>query len=166
MIFFTGSHLPSTFTHRHIRRIVLSDDLRGFWKPDKQARALLKKRRGKRPKLKPKVKRVKGKSRHSKLCNMPSELFYWTREWRALRQKVLEAYGYRCMLCRSVDEIQVDHIQPRSKAPHLSLAFKNLQVLCKDCNSEKSNIHADDYRDKAVSEDLDIELMIESKKWL
>lgn len=146
------------------------DDLRGFWKPDKQTReAQEKRRRSKRSKrLKRKAKnrkgRVKGNSRRAKLCRMDSEFFYWTKEWRALRLKVLEAYGYRCMLCGSVDEIQVDHIHPRSKAPQLSLTFSNLQVLCKDCNFEKSNIHAEDYRDKAATEELDREAWIEATK--
>ena len=84
-----------------------------------------------------------------------------------MRWRVLESYGRRCMLCGAVDvEIHVDHIQPRSKAPYLSLTFENLQVLCKDCNFEKSDIHAEDYREKAASEDLDIELLAEARKWL
>ncbi|MCP5014286.1 MAG: HNH endonuclease [Ketobacter sp.] len=93
---------------------------------------------------------------------MSAEFFYWTREWRDLRKKVLSEYGYRCMLCGSVDEIQVDHIQPRSKAPQLSVTYSNLQVLCKGCNFEKSNIHAEDYRDKAATEELDRETYLKA----
>ncbi len=98
---------------------------------------------------------------------MSSEHFYWTKEWRILRWKVLQTYGYRCMLCGDVDvEIHVDHIQPRSKAPHLSMTFGNLQVLCKACNKEKSNLHTNDYREKAASEELDNELLAEARKRL
>ncbi len=146
--------------------ITLSNDLRGFWRPDKNTREILRKKRGKRKGKYGHRPKVKGKSKHAKLCNLSSEEFYWTKAWRCLRQRVLEEYGYRCMLCGSVDQIQVDHIQPRSKAPHLSLSFKNLQVLCKTCNKEKSNIHTDDYRGKAATEDLDIELLAELRKWL
>jgi len=149
------------------------DDLGGFWKPDKQTReALSKKRKVNRkhkhvkrknrrlyPKRYKQSKRVKGNSRRTKLCNMSSEHFYWTKEWRELRLLVLETYGYKCMLCNSIDSIQVDHIKPRSRAPHLSLTFENMQVLCKDCNQEKSNIHAEDYREEAVEENLDMELI-------
>ena len=97
---------------------------------------------------------------------MSSKHFYWTKEWRALRIRVLVEYGYRCMLCGSIDEIQVDHIKPRSKSPHLSMTFLNLQVLCKDCNFEKSNIHTEDYREKAATEVLDIKLVSESHNWI
>ena len=90
-----------------------------------------------------------------RLCAMPSKQFYRTKTWFKLRRRVLEEYGYRCMLCGSLDDIQVDHIRPRSREPHLSLEFSNLQVLCKDCNREKSNIHAEDYREEAAMIELD-----------
>ena len=48
-------------------------------------------------------------------------------------------------------EIHVDHIRPRSKFPKLELDFDNLQVLCKSCNKEKSNLHSTDYRPKPIT---------------
>ena len=42
--------------------------------------------------------------------------------------------------------LQVDHIKPRSKFPHLALEISNLQVLCRDCNLGKGNRDATDWR--------------------
>ena len=92
---------------------------------------------------------------HEWICQLPGSVFYSTKAWWSLRARVLMKYGYKCMLCNSIDEIQVDHIQPRSRAPELSLTFSNLQVLCRDCNRQKSNIHAEDYREERVAELLD-----------
>lgn len=81
--------------------------------------------------------------------------FYETREWLELRYKVLRHYGGYCRLCGirggQKDEggkravIQVDHIKPRSKYPHLALSFKNLQPACKACNLGKSNKYHDNW---------------------
>ena len=119
--------------------------------------------RRKKPRRKAiKVKKTKGW--RQRLCNMPGAKFYRTKTWFALRRRVIEEYGYKCMLCGSLDDIQVDHIQPRSRAPHLSLTFSNLQVLCKDCNRQKSNIHAEDYREESIAEDIDRETWLTMKE--
>ncbi len=74
--------------------------------------------------------------------------FYYSREWRELRYKVLIRHGRKCMVCNNTDkELHVDHIKPRSKFPKLELEFNNLQVLCADCNVGKSNIYEDDLRE-------------------
>lgn len=92
------------------------------------------------------------------LCYAPSEVFYESKPWKALRRKVLATYGYKCMKCCAVDtEIHVDHIVPRSKAPKLSLKFRNLQVLCRACNMEKRHYHSTDYREEAIARELDLE---------
>jgi hypothetical protein len=72
--------------------------------------------------------------------------FYASRPWKALRRKVLKHYGSACMKCGCTDEPSVDHIKPRSLFPALELEFSNMQVLCRPCNSAKSNLHETDYR--------------------
>jgi 5-methylcytosine-specific restriction endonuclease McrA len=72
--------------------------------------------------------------------------FYLSPEWCSLRTIALKLYGRRCMKCGSKELIHVDHIRPISKFPDLKLSLTNLQVLCKGCNEEKSNIHCTDYR--------------------
>jgi 5-methylcytosine-specific restriction endonuclease McrA len=94
---------------------------------------------------KKKKKRARSNLKHSGDC------FYKSKEWRKLRYQVLRKYSAECMCCgRSKKNnnvvIHVDHIKPRSKYPHLSLEFSNLQVLCEDCNLGKSNIDAADWR--------------------
>lgn len=76
--------------------------------------------------------------------------FFNSPKWNALRYRILRRYGFACMCCGATSRtgavIQVDHIKPRSKYPHLALNEDNLQVLCKPCNDGKSNIYLDDFR--------------------
>lgn len=139
-------------------------DLGWAWKPDshldRAATRWINRTKRKRKKDKKDRKRTK----HERLLYADGAIFYESRPWKALRIKVLVAYGRRCMKCSRVDgEMHVDHIKPRSRFPLLSLTFENLQVLCKDCNMEKSNLHATDYRDESVSRALD-EQLIESAR--
>ena len=55
-------------------------------------------------------------------------------EWKALRSEVFKKYPSICMRCGNKDNLEVDHIKPRSKYPEFELKFDNLQILCKDCN--------------------------------
>ncbi len=74
------------------------------------------------------------------------EIFVRSPEWRELRQQALDHYGAVCMCCGSVENIQVDHIKPKSKFPELALEFLNLQILCWKCNRKKNNTGEEDYR--------------------
>lgn len=88
------------------------------------------------------------------LCKSPKKPdveFYISDEWRKLRARVLEKYKCKCMMCgRSPRDhgivVHVDHIEPRSKRPDLQLDFKNLQLLCDDCNLGKGNRFNTDWR--------------------
>lgn len=75
--------------------------------------------------------------------------FYLTRAWRELRLEVLRNMR-NCQACgRGPAQgtiLHVDHIQPRYKAPHLSLVLDNLQVLCEDCNLGKGAWDDTDFR--------------------
>lgn len=53
----------------------------------------------------------------------------------ALRTKVFERNAYRCVHCATHVDLTVDHIKPESKGG--TLAFDNLQTLCRSCNSIK-----------------------------
>lgn len=53
----------------------------------------------------------------------------------AVRKKVFERDGYRCKLCDSHLDLQVDHIHPEKLGGTLDL--ENLQTLCRPCNSSK-----------------------------
>lgn len=91
-------------------------------------------------------KRIERKKREPRVSNNPN--FYKSLEWRVLRSKVISTYGRQCMLCETrFGEMHVDHIKPRSKYPRLELEFNNLQVLCKKCNLDKSNLHEIDFRE-------------------
>jgi HNH endonuclease len=77
------------------------------------------------------------------MTRSPDEDFYESREWLELRYRVLQKSNGHCSLCgcrgTPSNPLQVDHVKPRSKFPHLALAESNLQVLCKSCNRGKSN---------------------------
>lgn len=53
----------------------------------------------------------------------------------ALRKRVFERDAYRCVHCETHVDLSVDHIKPESKGG--TLAFDNLQTLCRPCNSTK-----------------------------
>ena len=109
--------------------------------------------------------RKRNKLARAKISRLDSNSFYTSKEWRALRVRVLEKYKCSCMMCVQSPKvhgivIHVDHIKPRSKRPDLSLDFNNLQLLCEACNMGKSNKYSTDYRpdDSGDSELLDIQL--------
>lgn len=73
--------------------------------------------------------------------------FYLTNRWLVLKAKVRNLYKCGCMKCGKTNcEIHIDHIFPRSTYPELQYNFNNLQILCKECNEEKSNFNTIDYR--------------------
>jgi 5-methylcytosine-specific restriction endonuclease McrA len=75
------------------------------------------------------------------------ESFYDTDAWIFLRRSVISLYGRECMRCHKTTQMaNVDHIKPRSKHKEIQLDAANMQVLCYDCNMDKSNIHDTDYR--------------------
>ena len=69
--------------------------------------------------------------------------FYSSPEWNLIRKQVIKAKGRVCSECgkpiTNSSDVTVDHIQPRSKYPSLALEKNNLCVLCRSCNSRKSD---------------------------
>jgi hypothetical protein len=71
---------------------------------------------------------------------------YKPSDLKKLRMQLVDTYGEICMKCKSTNQISVDHIKPYSLNKELSLELSNLQLLCKSCNSKKSNKNEIDYR--------------------
>ncbi len=76
---------------------------------------------------------------------MPGDIFYTSKEWVALRDKVRKkwrAAGKPCGLCGKPflkgERNVVDHIIERRKRPDLSLTESNLHVTHHACNSRKA----------------------------
>lgn len=71
--------------------------------------------------------------------------FYNSKEWRQLRQVVLERDNHECQECKSnglvtsqFDSIlEVDHIKELHLHPELATNLDNLRTLCKDCHNKK-----------------------------
>lgn len=83
------------------------------------------------------------------------EDFYLSDKWVIIKRFALNLFGERCMNCgmsqgfsKANNEIQVDHVLPRSKNEELSYDLDNIQILCKKCNHEKRNFTETDYRDE------------------
>jgi hypothetical protein len=53
----------------------------------------------------------------------------------ALRAKIFERDGWRCLRCGSAQDLEIDHIFPVALGG--DNAESNLQTLCKSCNSSK-----------------------------
>lgn len=60
--------------------------------------------------------------------------------WRYWKNQALIRDDYRCQICgfREVEIMEVDHIQQKSKAPHLRLILENLLTLCPICHRRKT----------------------------
>ena len=56
---------------------------------------------------------------------------------KSLKEQVLLKYKHQCVHCGATENLSIDHIKPVSKKGLNE--FKNLQVLCKSCNSRKGN---------------------------
>jgi hypothetical protein len=54
-----------------------------------------------------------------------------------LRRQVYERDGWKCRLCGSPDNLQVDHVVPHNRGGQTKL--ENLQTLCGGCNRSKSD---------------------------
>lgn len=83
--------------------------------------------------------------------------FYDTRSWKDVRELVFKVFGKQCLCCGATENIEVDHVVPRSIKPELALLVKNLQPLCKSCNMKKGT-RIIDYR--VVPEDLEENISI------
>lgn len=63
------------------------------------------------------------------------------RPWRRLRDRVLKEQPL-CQIrlpgCTGIST-EVDHIQPRSVAPHLTMVRSNLRGACYNCNRSRGN---------------------------
>jgi 5-methylcytosine-specific restriction endonuclease McrA len=92
--------------------------------------------------------------------------FYQSLEWLTLRHRVLRKSRGWCELCGHRGDgrnpLQVYHIKPKSKFPHLALVESNLQVLCKNCNRGKGNTDSTDWRPRIEASP---ELVEKIKKW-
>jgi 5-methylcytosine-specific restriction endonuclease McrA len=53
------------------------------------------------------------------------------------REKVMNKCGGKCMKCGATENLEIDHIKPRSKGG--SNKIENLQILCHDCNAKKGS---------------------------
>lgn len=53
----------------------------------------------------------------------------------ALRRQVFQRDGFKCQHCGSGDHLSADHILPESRGG--PTIFRNLQTLCRSCNSKK-----------------------------
>lgn len=109
---------------------------------------------GKLDKYKPKEKKTQVKIKTVKIKKSPPkksfkavENFYQSQRWIDTKKVVYSLYDFKCMKCGTKDkEMHVDHICPVSKHQTLKWSINNLQLLCKDCNIEKSNVNEIDYR--------------------
>lgn len=134
-----------------------------------ERKALIKKIKSRKPSLTKAQRKKKKKEAKLKLARSKfPEDFYNSRQWRKVRYQVLRKYSGECMCCgRSKKKhgivLHVDHIKPRSKHPHLALEFKNLQLLCEDCNLGKSNIDDTDWRPEEEDES-EIQIVLEANE--
>lgn len=86
----------------------------------------------------------------------PTNTFYLSREWQALRYQVIRHANGMCAACGATAQssgrpMHVDHIIPRSIDPSKALEFSNLQLLCEACNLGKSNTDSINWKQRGKS---------------
>lgn len=57
------------------------------------------------------------------------------RQYQKILNQLLKKYNFRCVDCGTSKNLTIDHVRPISKGG--TDKFKNLQILCKSCNSKK-----------------------------
>jgi 5-methylcytosine-specific restriction endonuclease McrA len=90
------------------------------------------------------------KAKRVKRQRPQKDKFLSSKAWVTLRYEAIKLYGNKCKCCGkgpdSGAELNVDHIKPRWKFPHLALDITNLQVLCSWCNWGKGGYDETDWR--------------------
>ena len=82
----------------------------------------------------------------------------------ALRKQVMRKYNYRCTVCWTKDELEVDHIVPYSKGGKTTL--ENAQILCRWCNTSKgTRSQAEWQRTDAFQKRLAWRKTFKNKNW-
>ena len=71
--------------------------------------------------------------------------FYLSPAWEEVKSRAYKIYGKKCMKCGATKGLSVDHIIPRNIEPQLELDLINCQILCINCNLNKTNT-IKDYR--------------------
>jgi len=70
--------------------------------------------------------------------------------YRRVRNHIFKLLGRVCVMCGSIENLEFDHIIPNGYARHDKSSERvwewiesydkgNLQILCKDCNRQKSD---------------------------
>jgi 5-methylcytosine-specific restriction endonuclease McrA len=62
------------------------------------------------------------------------------KRWPALRLAAKRRDGFKCVKCRAVGRLEVDHIRRVKDAPELAFELANLQTLCTPCHSAKTKL--------------------------
>lgn len=57
---------------------------------------------------------------------------------RAKRKRIYKRDGYKCVKCKSTDDLSIDHKKPRCLGG--TNADSNLQTLCRPCNNLKGDL--------------------------
>ena len=101
------------------------------------------------------INRPQKKKTHSDLWNLMSNEFLDSKEWKYVRQIVLEESNYECSNCGSKENLQCDHIKPRVKdrSGKSWLNTENLQILCSSCH-DKKGLSENDFRNSEIKEVL------------
>lgn len=66
-------------------------------------------------------------------------------EYKKILKQLLPKYRFECLYCRSKENLTIDHIKPVSRGGTDDI--KNLQILCKSCNSRKGNKYPYNHKD-------------------
>ena len=64
----------------------------------------------------------------------PSRKVRYTKKYKLWRLSMISRDGGRCVKCGSVQHLELDHILPTGKYPHLIMDCNNVRTLCRACH--------------------------------
>lgn len=91
------------------------------------------------------IKKPKGKKRIKKIGKVGRQWWATRQEW--ISQNLPDSGYWICRYCGkylTLDLLTLDHIIPRSRAPHLRFDHENLAPACWECNSQKGSLVYED----------------------
>jgi 5-methylcytosine-specific restriction endonuclease McrA len=92
---------------------------------------------------------------------------YMKARYKARREYILESLGNKCNQCGSLENLEIDHINPlikkisfsknwNTKIDLINNELKGCQILCKSCHDKKSLVDGSQFKNKVRGEKVGI----------
>jgi len=87
---------------------------------------------------------------------------YWREDYKRRKRKLIDKLGGKCNKCGSINELQIDHINPKEKSFNISALIRSsrlvgqeihkCQILCFPCHKQKNKIDGSQNKNRVRGE--------------